>query len=190
MSKKREQNFGLTEEAFENLLQEMKNGNGLLLETIFLAQFKETMYYLMHRYKVDQPSAYDATMDALLKFRKRLLEGKIVYCNMRFLFTQIARQFLANTFKNNIVLLNDLLKETIANPIEDPTFATTTLDALDKAFKELDERCSTILKDFYYNKIPLKQLSKVFEKTEVAMRKQKERCSKTLQLLFKKYYKK
>ena len=94
MSKKPEQNFGLTEKEFNDLLRELKNDNTLLLEKIFLIQFPETVDYLMHRYRADQLSAYDATMEALLKFWQRLSDGKIRYGNMRFLFIKIAVQFL------------------------------------------------------------------------------------------------
>ena len=190
MSKKRKQNFGLTEEEFKTLLRELKNGNDSLFKKIFLAQFEPTIKYLMNRYKVDRQSAYDATMEALLKFRERLLEDKIVYGNMGFLFSLIAKQFLADRFKNNLVLSNDLLKETIANPIEVIELDDDALDALDKAFKELSEPCSKILGDYYYKSIALKQLSKVFKKTEAAIRKQKQRCLETLRSYFKKHYKK
>ncbi len=96
MSKKPEQNFGLTEKEFNDLLQGIKNGDRFLLEKIFLVQFPETVDYLMRRYQADQPSAYDATIEASLKFWKSLSDGKIRYGNMHFLFIKIAVQFLTN----------------------------------------------------------------------------------------------
>lgn len=180
------QNFGLTEEEFEEMLQKMNMGDDRLFENIFLAQFEETISYLMYRYKTDRSMAYDATMDALLKFRKRLLAGKINYYNMRFLFTQMASQFLTTAFKkrtksfevseNNSVAIEEEIDDAI-------------LDYLDAAWKLLGEQCSTLLENFYYKKITLKELANAMGKSDAALRKQKQRCLETLRSYFLKYYK-
>ena len=172
MSKKREQNFGLTEEEFTYLLQELKNGNERLFKKVILAQVEGSIQYLIHRYKVSRQWAYDATVEGLLNFRKQLLEGKIVYGNTYFLFHQMVRQFLT-----------DSLNEKTAKSEEDREFEDD-LDTLDTAWKELDENCKELLEDFYYKKIPLKELSKVFGKSEAAMRKQKQRCLEKLRSYF------
>ncbi|WP_298511659.1 hypothetical protein [uncultured Kordia sp.] len=182
------QNFGLSEADFEEMLQKMKEGDDGLFEKIFLAQFEETISYLMYRYKVNQSSAYDATMEALLKFRKRLLEGKIAYFNMRFLFTQIAGQFLIASLKENNksveITVNDDVGEEEEEKIDD-----AILDYLDIAWKQLGEQCSKLLENYYYKKIALKEIAKKLGKSDVALRKQKQRCLEALRSFFLKQYK-
>ena len=177
-------NFGLKEDAFIEMLNKLKTGDETLFEKIFLSQFEGTISYLMHRYKTNRSSAYDATMDALLKFRRRLLEGKITYNNMRFLFTQMASQFLTHTMKKT---MNSI--DTIENNLsEDFVDEDLNLDYLDRAWLMLGETCSSLLESFYYKKIALKELAKRFGKSEVALRKQKQRCLQNLRLQFLKHY--
>jgi len=184
---KLKQNFGLTEERFEVMLQNMQNGDETLFERVFLTQFEESINYLMFNYKINRSTAYDVTMDALLKFRKRLIAGKISYGNMRFLFTRMAGQFLSDSHKSRTVEFDgsELLNETIKNNIDD-----SVLDALDQAWLKLCKDCSTILKQFYYQKIALKTLAQKYEKTEGALRKQKQRCLDKLRIEFLKFYSK
>lgn len=180
------QNFGLKEEEFEEMLQKMKTGDDTLFEKIFLAQFEETISYLMYRYKTDQSMAYDATMDALLKFRKRLLDGKITYYNMRFLFTQMASQFITDGFKKRTksLELSDHERMDEVEEVDD-----IILDYLDKAWKLLGDQCSKLLENFYYKKIALNELATILGKSDAALRKQKQRCLETLRSYFLKHYK-
>ncbi|WP_298420429.1 sigma-70 family RNA polymerase sigma factor [uncultured Kordia sp.] len=181
------QNFGLKEEEFDEMLQAMQKGDEDLFEKIFLAQFEETIAYLMRRYNADNAMAYDATMDAMLKFRRRLLEGKITYYNMRFLFTQMAGQFLTDAFKKK----NKLSEIQEDNRVEDEyeEIDDVILDYLDIAWKGLGEKCSKLLENFYYKKITLKELAETLGKSDAALRKQKQRCLETLRSYFLKHYK-
>ena len=179
------QNFGLLEDEFEEMVKELKNGNEFLFEKVFLAQFKVCMKYLMNRYNIGHDQAYDVSMDALLKFRKRLLEGKISYGNMRFLFTRMASQFLSNSSKNHTVFIDEYEeKPDDNNPVDDDV-----LDALDKAWSQLCDECRKILDNFYYKRISLKSLAAGIGKSETALRKRKQRCLEKLRVQFKYYFK-
>lgn len=183
-STKQMQNFGLTEEDFQEMISEMKNGNEILFEKVFLSQFENCITFLMNQSQVSHSQAYDATMDALLKFRKRLLQGKIAYGNMRFLFNRMATQLLLDSFKRKTVLLDntaDIINET-------ETDDEQIIEILEKAWNQLCNNCRHILELFYYQKIALKTLAQQIEKTEVAVRKQKQRCLDKLRLHFIKYY--
>ncbi len=164
----------------------MKTGDDTLFEKIFLAQFEETISYLMYRYKTDQSMAYDATMDALLKFRKRLLAGKINYYNMRFLFTQMASQFVTDGFKKrtkSLEMSDHQRMDEVAEVDDD------ILDYLDKAWKLLGDQCSKLLENYYYKKVALNELATILGKSDAALRKQKQRCLETLRTYFLKHYK-
>ena len=84
-------NFGLSEEEFVQLKAQLVRGDEKLFQVIFFAHFESCMNYLKHQYKVPHEKAYDVTMDALLLFRRKILEGKVRYGNLRFLFTQMAQ---------------------------------------------------------------------------------------------------
>lgn len=183
-STKQMQNFGLTEEDFQEMISEMKNGNEILFEKVFLSQFENCITFLMNQSQVSHSQAYDATMDALLKFRKRLLQGKITYGNMRFLFNRMATQLLLDSFKRKTVLLDNTAD--IVNETE--TDEEQVIEILEKAWNQLCNNCRHILELFYYQKIALKTLAQQIEKTEVAVRKQKQRCLDKLRLHFIKYY--
>ncbi|MGH1383428.1 hypothetical protein [Kordia sp.] len=180
------QNFGLSEADFEEMLKKMKSGDDDLFEKIFLAQFEETISYLMHRYNTNRSIAYDATMDALLKFRRRLLEEKITYFNMRFLFTKMASQFLIATLKKNNKSVEITDNEDVE---EEEEIDDTILYYLDIAWKQLGDQCSKLLENYYYKKIALKELAKKLGKSDVALRKQKQRCLEALRSYFLKHYK-
>ncbi len=177
------QNFGLKEEEFERMVLRMQQGDEALFEKVFLSQFEDCIKYLMFRYSINRSSAYDVTMDALLKFRKRLIAGKISYGNMRFLFTRMASQFLSDSTKKETVLLENYNEEPVVEEIGDDV-----LDALDKAWRQLCGDCRSLLDSFYYQKITLKSLADETGKSEAAMRKQKQRCLEKIRLYFLKYF--
>ncbi len=182
------QNFGLSAEEFEQMLRNMQQGDDSLFERVFLAQFEDCMKYLMNRFKIDRSLAYDASMDALLKFQKRLMEGKIQYGNMRFLFTRMASQFLSKQLKDSPLMANLQEEEEAGEWQIDELEDEEVLLALDKAWAQLCDACSKILDHFYYRKNSLKELGMQWGKSEAAMRKQKQRCLEKLRTLFSTYY--
>ena len=173
-------NFGLSEAQFVEVLYKLKQGDETLFERVFLAQFEDCMRYLMNRHKISRSVAYDASMEALLKFRKRLLAGKITYGNMRYLFTRMASQFLIEAAKHPTTMLSEL-EET---PEEVASLDKEILDALDRAWAQLCQECRKILGDFYYQKIALKTIATNSGKSEAAIRKQKQRCLEKLRKHF------
>lgn len=175
------QNFGLSPAAFNKMTEALKKGNEALFEQVFLAHFEDCIQYLMNRHRISRGLAYDASMDALLKFRRRLLEDKIAYGNMRFLFTRMAGQFLSDSKKDQTLSLAEMH---IEQPEED-TLDDEVLDLLDKAWNQLGEECRRLLNDFYYQKIALKILAAQLNKSETAIRKRKQRCLEKLRSYFK-----
>lgn len=70
----------------------LRRGDQTLFERVFLAHCKDCIAYLMREDKADRDQAYDATLDALIDFRFKLVDGKISYGNLRYLLTLMARQ--------------------------------------------------------------------------------------------------
>ncbi|MEM9821773.1 MAG: hypothetical protein AAF985_11905, partial [Bacteroidota bacterium] len=186
LSAQAKQNFGMEEAEFEQVLRQLQAGDETLFETIFLAQFEDCIKFLMSHYKIHYTLAYDVSMDALLRFRKRLLAGKISYGNMRFLFTRMAGQFLSESKKYKTVMLEEAREEAR----EEAIIEEEVLDALDQAWKQLCKDCCQLLERFYYQKTALKSIALEQGKTEVALRKRKQRCLDKLRRCFAQYYRK
>lgn len=173
--KAKKQNFGLTEADFKNLLSNMQSGDNTLFEEIFLSQFKETVQYISRKYQAEWQDAYDATMDGMLKFHQRLLDGKIAYGNLRFLFTQVAGQMYLDKLrkhKNKDSLEDSFEKSSEEEENIDPE----VMEELNKAWDQMCPDCQRVLKAFYYDGISLNDLAEQLEKSPAATRKQKQRC--------------
>lgn len=175
-----EQNFGLSKFDFDELLHKMKLGDKALFEKIFLYQFSNSHQYLKIKYNIDDALAYDCTMEALLKLRTKLLEGKVEYGNLRFLFSKMAGQFLSDlTRKKTSTYIPEEDHRLI--PVEQENII---LDRLEKCWKSLGDECKNLLQEFYYNRKMLKHLAEEMGRKETYIRKRKQRCLEKLRSLF------
>ena len=174
-------NFGLREEEFNEMVVALQRNEMELFERIFLSHFKDCRSYLMREYNASADDAYDATMDTLLAFRRRLVEGKVKYGNLRFLFTRMAGQLYVKSQKAKtseaLTEITHRIADTYSSP--DPNFIH-----LQNAWNELSLDCRRLLKDHYYGKMKLIEIALQEQKTDAAIRKQKERCIKKLRKLF------
>ncbi|MEO1259927.1 MAG: hypothetical protein AAFZ15_14130 [Bacteroidota bacterium] len=178
------QNFGLQQEEFETMLEKMKQGDESLFETVFLAHFEHCMHFLINHRNIHPSAAYDATMDAMLKFRKLLLTGKISYGNMRYLFTRMASQ-LATDNKQPVTTPITELNNSVAEELD---LDDDILNIIDKAWEQLCQDCSNLLKNFYYHKIALTTIAAQQKISEASIRKRKQRCLEKLRVSFMKFY--
>lgn len=179
-----DKNFGLSVKTFENLVEQLKNGDDELFERIFLLHFEDCLLFLKGHCSASHADAYDATMDALLAFHERLKLGKIQYGNLRFLFTRMARQIYFKKKK----------KEDLVEPVADfdagdilEKVDPDDIAALNKAWKGLPVDCQALLTGFYYEGISLNEIAVKMGKTPAAVRKQKQRCVEKLKTLFLKF---
>ncbi len=178
-----QQNFGLTLPQFKEMVAELRQGDDAIFKRIFLLHFSDCTHFLESKLNADPVDAYDAAIDTLLEFCKRLKKGKIQYGNLRYLFTQMARQALYRIRKKHTPLSN--LDEAQDVQISDERPDDDTLEVLSVAWEQLGELCQRLLRGFYYDNTPLGDLAKVIDKSEVATRKQKQRCMQKLQTYFK-----
>ena len=176
-----DKNFGLSEASFLEMVEQLKNGNEKIYEKIFLNHFESCLSFVKFKYKASHQDAYDASMEAMLAFCKRLKEGKIEYGNVRFLFTQMAGQIYLKWIKR------ERRKESIEGydlPEEQVIFDKESLDLLGKAWTKLGEGCKGLLENFYHNKNTLKEIADETGRTAAALRKQKQRCIEKLRIYF------
>ena len=179
-----EKNFGLTELEFNTLVANLKNGDELLFERVFLMQFKQAMNYVIFKHKARKEEAYDATMDALIKFRVLLIEEKVNYGNLTFLFSKMASQnFLKGIRRASKIELRETLPEITSNT---DSYSEEEKLVLNKAWSQLGKECQVILKSFFYKNMKSQEIGELLNKSAVAVRKQKERCIHTLRVNFQK----
>jgi RNA polymerase sigma factor (sigma-70 family) len=186
-SSDRAKNFGLTPDGFEKLVSRLRQGDETLFSTIFLAHFESCRAFLKKKFQLSHEHAYDITMDTLITFRRRLLEGKIEYGNIRFLFTRMASQrYLRETRQQasseKLEEVQSMLEQ------EGPHIEKETLEVLNKAWTRLCDHCQSLLKRFYYEKASLKEIAEEQNKSAAALRKQKQRCVEKLRIHFKEFY--
>lgn len=165
------------------MVAELRLGNPLLFERIFLRHFETGLTYLVQNDGAPYDQAYDSMMEALLHFRARLVAGKIRYGNLRYLLTRMARQEYLRRFRQDQYLSTVPEGMDPAAPPGD-NIPEEEFDLLDRAFNSLGSECKSLLRDFYYNHRSLKEIAESEERTAVAVRKQKSRCVEKL----KKYY--
>ncbi len=182
-----DKNFGLTKEKFAVLLQELKEGNETLFEEIFLSNFQKTCFFIKKKCKISYDEAYDITMNTLLDYRLRLLDGKIVYGNLKSLFRQMAYHNFVKTVresekKEKVLKLNYREAPVLENEERD------LFNMLENAFKKLELKCKNLLDKFYYLGISYEDLAREEKISYQAIRKRKERCISKLKADLKKQF--
>ena len=184
LEKKLEQNFGLTQTEFDNMATALRAGDKSMFEVVFFAHFAACRSFVARTYGASAEDAYDATMDTLMDFYHKLIEGKIQYGNLRYLFTKMAGQCYLKSRHHR--------SETQKIPGHALLSSDDSLDhdadrILDKAWEKLCEECRHILKSFYYDRKNLYVLATEMGKDHTAMRKQKQRCVDKLRAHFMRF---
>lgn len=177
-------NFGLSLESYEKLIMDLKKNDTRFFEQVFLKQFKETIRYLRRKYRTPHEEAYDATMDTLIEFRARFVEGKLKYGNLRFLFTKMASQMLIKNLKKSEVSIENM--PLVSEEFSAESQKSEELDWLNNAWQFLGQPCQQLLTFHFYGKMKLSEIAEEKQKSPVAVRKQKERCVQKLKDVFRK----
>ena len=166
-------NFGLTEASFRQMVLDLRSNCTRFFEQVFLAQFNETIRYVKREYDANHEDAYDATMDALLELRKRFVEGKLDYGNLRFLFTKMSTQMYLLNKKRRLPVAQDL--ETLIE-LPDEQIETQVPESFKLAWQSLDAKCKHLLTLHYYGLKRLTEIAEELSQPPATVRKQKERC--------------
>lgn len=178
----KDKNFGLTEEEFRKMQINLREGNEDLFERIFLSQFQNTINIICHKYSASREDAYDVTMDTIIHFRKLLISDKLVFGNLKSLFSQMAGQKYLKKVKKESRTSEIGTHITIEENREE---VQNNLRILNEAWEKLSTDCQQILKGFYYQKQKLYEIAEEMGKTPATLRKQKERCLNVLRNNFK-----
>jgi RNA polymerase sigma factor (sigma-70 family) len=178
----KDKNFDLSSEEFELLVNHLRGGDLGLFKQIFLRHFSECTWYLQRNYSSSPEDAYDASMDTMLDFRQRLVDGKITYGNLRYLFTRMASQVYLRKYRK---VKADMEVDHEILLLEEPLDMTEDdFKILDKAWSQLSKECQDLMRLNYYQGLKLSEIAEKWTKPATAIRKQKERCKQHLIQLY------
>lgn len=178
-------NFNLSEEEFYHLLNDLKSGETTLFKQIFLSHAQDCISYLQMKYRASYNDAYDAMLDTMIVYRKRLLEDKISYGNLRFLFLQMASQHYHRMMKSEKQHEEiEHIEDSLMSDENTSQYDELQLKNLEKALENMEGDCKEILILNYYKNLKLNDIAEKLGKNYDALRKQKERCVNMLVKIF------
>jgi DNA-directed RNA polymerase specialized sigma24 family protein len=140
-------NFGLSRASFDEMREKLKAGDESLFERVFVKHFNDCRRYLVTQCSASPDDAYDITVETLIRFRQALIEDKIGYDNLRFLFTQMAKQIYLKWLQQGKRLPTSPIDNQADDRIEtdEMMFDDETLGLLDTAWQKLGEKCKELL---------------------------------------------
>ncbi len=167
----------MTEREFENLVLDLKQGNEKLFEKLYIEHYQYCLDWVHRKYK-DLAKSEDVTMDAFIKFRGLLIQDKIKFGNIRGYLVKICNsEYLKKIDKKTTYELPFALPDELS----DNEHYENQMIALEKAWKEIGDKCQTLLKSYFYNAISLKNSWESLGYSSYdSIKKQKERCQKKL----------
>ncbi len=178
-----DKNFGLTEVEFEALQIQLEQGDEALFERVFVRQFWKMVRRLKSSHQTDQAEAEDAVMEGLLNFRKILLARKVTWGNLEAYLNRIIVTDYQKKQRRNRETAVDTFSENIVDN-DTPQFSNEELAAFKKAWDSLCDKCSTVLRSFYYDELPHQRIAELLGKRNDAVKQDKHRCIEKLRKNF------
>ncbi|MFM2267109.1 MAG: hypothetical protein RL757_550 [Bacteroidota bacterium] len=183
------QNFDLSESAFNELAIRLRDGDETLFERVFTHHFEGCRGYLHYECNATWEDAYDTTVDTIIRFRKLILEDKIHYGNLRYLFTKMAKDaYVRGKTIDKRIPKADLDGETPVQIADidafDQRLDPDIVELLDRSFVQLGGECQQVLKGYYYDGLQYKEMADQTGDSSASLRKRKERCMEKLKSLF------
>lgn len=167
-------NFNLSKKEFDAFVMQLKQGDSSMFTTVFNEQFQESVQYISSKFNISSDVAYDACMDTMIVFRDKIMEDKIKYGNMRYLFTRMA----ANTYLDNIKR-NKRINTAIAVFTNDDKNVNQDKEGffnkLDSVVNQLNEEHKSLINDLFYSTKSLEQIASEKNIAYATLRKRKER---------------
>lgn len=178
-------NFGFTKSEFDVFALNVRNGDETLFLTIFNEHLKDSVIYLINKFTIPHDLAYDVCMDTLLDFRIKLINDKIQYGNLRFLFTRMAvNNFIDGAKKNKKVnqAINVFLGENASHDVDQEDFFIQ----LEQKVSLLDDSSKQLLNDIYHCGKNAEQIAEEHKISNSTFRKRKQRILEKLKKSFNK----
>ncbi|MEM9546246.1 MAG: sigma-70 family RNA polymerase sigma factor [Bacteroidota bacterium] len=171
-----DQNFGLSSHQFDEMVKKLKDFDNALLDHIYHVHYEPCRDYLRERFTIDEEMAYDLFMDALVSFRAKILNGKITYGNIKFLYTRLTINCYMDRHRRKKrldVALSNFIK-TINQGVE--VVEEKYFNILQKCVSQLKDKDAALLRQLFLDEIPGEELAHQLGITYAALRKRKARA--------------
>lgn len=176
-------NFGLTRHEFEQFVSKVKNGDESLFIQVFNVHFKSSVRYIQNKFNIPEETAYDTCMDTLIEFRAKLIQGKINYGNIRFLFTKMAVHRYIDEVKKHSKVKDAI--DIFLDKMSDLTLSESeVLTLLNRAINTLEDTQRHMIKEIFYSGKDTEQIIQENEITYSTFRKRKQRSLDKLKSTF------
>jgi len=182
----------------ESDFEALKGGNAQYLDKLFVSGYQYVVGMLIYRNGASKEDAEDIYMDALLKFYRAAVDGKVAWGNFKGYLLKIALNILKEKQRRGLAVAAKMEqaltsfyeeKEEVEfdkvleaeNELEEELFNQKKIAALNAAWEQLDDVCRELLQDTIVNDIKPRFLMDkyTFKNTRVITDK-KIKCKKKL----------
>lgn len=171
---KKSNNFGLSEAEFQSLMESLKSGNEELFEKIFVAQTQNSIKLIQSTLGQSYEDSYDATMETLIQFRKCLIQGKLKYGNLKYIFNRMAKFFVLKKLNGIKEFSSDEIEIFEKSNVENK-YEPDQVEKINTAWKKLTDQEKKILYLRFNLDARLIDIAQNLGISESAVRKRKQR---------------
>jgi len=176
-------NFGLTNSEFRNYVARLRKGDESLFTKVFKDHFHDSVAHLTYKFKISKHEAYDSCMDTMLEFRAKVLEGKIKYGNLRFLFTRMALNNHINAYRSSQKVNEAIYVFASQNNFE-PIDKEAFFKVLDESISLQSDKNQKFLNTAFFSSTDLATYAENQGLNYSTLRKQKQRTLAKLKATF------
>ena len=180
----------MKQQELTQIIGELKNGNNRILKEILSECGQYCIDNLQRRTTCSEQDAEDILMDAILNFREKALAGKLEYLTSfrNYIYTTCYNMWLVRYEKEKSARKKQPVVERYfyeaaeeIGEISAAEYKEEMLNISNKALEMLDEKCRTIIKYFYLQKMKMDEIAKAMGFSGAAVAKTtKSRCFKKL----------
>ncbi len=175
-------NFGLSLEEFNHLLRSLKSGDEDLFRKIFLSHGRDCIKLLQSKFGQSYEDAYDATMETLIQFRKSLIQGKLEYGNLRYIFNRMAKFYIIKKAQAKKEFSSEEM-ELFEGERTEEKYDLDKMQKLKQIWSRLSNEEKKILHLHYNLSMKLKDIAEKMGLTEWVVRKRKQRILEKMRAL-------
>lgn len=175
-------NFGLSKAEFQKHVESLKNGDNSLILNCMLNQLQDSILYLQKKFSVSKEHSYDICMSTFVEFMNKILQNKITYGNLRFLYSRMCVNNLIDEVKKKRKIqeaTNNYLKQSEDNPD-----TSEFLKILETIIIHLNDKEKHLITQIYYSGKPMQLIAEDHNLSYSNLRKKKQRIVEKLRELF------
>jgi RNA polymerase sigma factor (sigma-70 family) len=179
-------NWGLTEKAFQQLIDDLDRGDEKKFHSIFSKHFVKYRNYIRSDMNMSYDDASDVVTEAFVKMHRFITERRVLYGNLEAYTLKIARnEYLMLLRKKKHIPEVDFDFDRL--DIADDEYDDSTMEHFEKAFQHLGADCKGLLKLHYYEKASHRDIGQTFNISEDASKTRTKVCRQKLRESFLKY---